>query len=113
MELKELLKDLELKLFNFKNVEVTDITDDSRNVIKGSLLFAIKGNNYDGNIFIKDALKKGAVAILTEKEPKGKIEVSVILSTDIQNDVKKLKSDCWSLSKNHQYLFWHRMILNR
>ncbi len=90
MELKELLKDLELKLFNFKNVEVTDITDDSRNVIKGSLFVAIKGNNYDGNIFIKDALKKGAVAILTEKEPKGKIEVSVILSTDIQNDVKNI-----------------------
>lgn len=88
MELKELLKDLEVKMLNFKNVEVGDITDDSRNVVKGSIFVAIKGNNYDGNIFIKDAIKKGAVAVLTEEKATEKLKIPVIVSKDIQNDIK-------------------------
>jgi UDP-N-acetylmuramoyl-tripeptide--D-alanyl-D-alanine ligase len=36
------------------------ISTDSRNVIPGSLFFAIKGDNFDGNRFVVDALKNGA-----------------------------------------------------
>ncbi len=45
------------------------ITDDSRKVRKGSLFVAIKGEHTDANKFIPDAIKKGAMAIVSEKEP--------------------------------------------
>jgi UDP-N-acetylmuramoyl-tripeptide--D-alanyl-D-alanine ligase len=36
------------------------ISTDSRQIIKGSLFFALKGDNFDGNKFAIDALNKGA-----------------------------------------------------
>ena len=41
-------------------------------VKKDSIFFAIKGNSFDGNNYIKDAIKKGARIIFTEKEIKDK-----------------------------------------
>jgi UDP-N-acetylmuramoyl-L-alanyl-D-glutamate--2,6-diaminopimelate ligase len=48
------------------NKEVTGIEYDSRNVNQNSLFVAIKGFNVDGHLFIYDALKKGAVAVIIE-----------------------------------------------
>ncbi|MHA2101596.1 MAG: UDP-N-acetylmuramoyl-L-alanyl-D-glutamate--2,6-diaminopimelate ligase, partial [Candidatus Kariarchaeaceae archaeon] len=48
------------------NKEVTGIEYDSRNVKQNSLFVAIKGFNVDGHLFIHDALKKGAVAVIIE-----------------------------------------------
>lgn len=90
MELKDLLKDLELETLNLKNVEITDISDDSRKMIKGSLFVAIKGNNYNGNLFIKDSIKQGAIAVLTEEKPKEKFDIPVIISKNIDDDIKKI-----------------------
>ncbi|MEO0304482.1 MAG: Mur ligase domain-containing protein, partial [candidate division WOR-3 bacterium] len=90
MELKDLLKDLEIETLNLKNVEITDITDDSRKVMKGSLFVALKGNNYNGNLFIKDAIKQGALAVLTEERPKENLDIPIIISKDINNDIKKI-----------------------
>ena len=44
----------ELKSSNF----LVDI--DSRKIRKGSVFFAIKGDNFNGNEFISDALKNGS-----------------------------------------------------
>ncbi len=47
--------------------EITDICYDSRKVRPGCLFVAINGSNTDGSRYIPDALKAGAVAVLTEK----------------------------------------------
>ena len=45
------------------------VTTDSRNVPKGSIFFALKGGNFDGNAYAKEAIGKGAAyAIIDEKE---------------------------------------------
>ncbi|RLG87723.1 MAG: UDP-N-acetylmuramoyl-tripeptide--D-alanyl-D-alanine ligase, partial [Thermoprotei archaeon] len=45
------------------------ISTDSRNIIKGSLFFALKGDNFNGNKYAEDALSKGAsYAIIDEKQ---------------------------------------------
>lgn len=50
-----------------------NISTDTRKYIKGSVFFAIKGENFDGNKFVKEALSKGAVAVVTQnKSYKGK-----------------------------------------
>ena len=47
-------------------VRVCDITDDSRTVLPGSLFVARAGTKADGRKFIPEALKAGAVAVLTD-----------------------------------------------
>jgi UDP-N-acetylmuramoyl-tripeptide--D-alanyl-D-alanine ligase len=49
--------------------KITNIDTDSRNVRQGSLLIAIRGENFDGHRFIKQALDAGAVAALSEETP--------------------------------------------
>ncbi len=50
-----------------------NISTDTRKDIKGTVFFAIKGENFDGNKFVKEALNKGAIAVVTQsKTYKGK-----------------------------------------
>jgi UDP-N-acetylmuramoyl-L-alanyl-D-glutamate--2,6-diaminopimelate ligase len=46
----------------------TNVTDDTRNVVKGSLFVAIKGENFDGEKVAADMLEKGAAAVLTQTD---------------------------------------------
>ena len=48
------------------SAEVESIAYDSRQVEKGSLFFAFVGARFDGRLFAPQALKKGAVAIVSE-----------------------------------------------
>lgn len=50
------------------DVEVSDITHDSRKVKPGSLFVCLRGLKVDGHDFAPDALKRGAVAIVAERE---------------------------------------------
>ncbi len=43
---------------------VTYVSIDTRSIKKNSLYVAIKGANFDGHNFIKDAIKNGAKAIV-------------------------------------------------
>ena len=45
------------------------VSIDSRNVSKGSVFFALKGENSNGNLYSADALKKGASAVVVD-DPK-------------------------------------------
>ncbi|MEW6419957.1 MAG: Mur ligase domain-containing protein, partial [Nitrospirota bacterium] len=49
------------------DVDITGVAYDSREVKEGYLFVAITGERYDGHDFIKDAIKKGAIAIVYEK----------------------------------------------
>ncbi|GHF23121.1 UDP-N-acetylmuramoyl-tripeptide--D-alanyl-D-alanine ligase [Kordiimonas sediminis] len=44
---------------------------DSRLVLPGDLFVALKGDNYDGHAFVKEALGKGAAAVLVSDVPEG------------------------------------------
>lgn len=58
---------MKLKLENlFRQYKVCNVAFDSRQVSVGDVFFAIKGNNQDGNLFIDQALSKGAVLVLTD-----------------------------------------------
>lgn len=48
------------------NPEIENIAFDSRKVRQGGLFVAIPGGRHDGKAFIKEALHKGAIAIITE-----------------------------------------------
>lgn len=54
----------------FKDVTITSVERDSRNIKQGSLFLAIKGARADGHDFIEKCYDKGAVCALCEKAPK-------------------------------------------
>ena len=49
------------------NPEITSLCYDSRQAGQGSLFFAIPGKNQDGAAFVKQAVEKGAAAVIAEK----------------------------------------------
>src|SRR5215472_14932214 len=50
-----------------KGIEIRQVTCDSRKVQQGALFFALRGAKENGNAFIADAVKRGAVAIASEE----------------------------------------------
>ena len=57
----------ELKLSSCLNdLEVSSIDIDSRDVKEGGIFFALKGQNFDGNDYIGEALENGACLVVTD-----------------------------------------------
>lgn len=54
-----------------ENIEISAISSDSRSAEKNSLFVCIRGRNHDGHSYAKEAIAKGAVAILAEDEVSG------------------------------------------
>ena len=93
MKLTELLKDVNFKSNQCSlNVEVLDICLNSKEVISGSLFFARKGHNQNGEDYIKEAFLNGAVAVITENEKLLEIYSNklVIVVKDISFAINKI-----------------------
>lgn len=52
---------------NFVNTEVFSVTENVKNVEKGSIFVAVKGDNADGNSFIEEAFERGATVVITDE----------------------------------------------
>jgi len=66
MTLNELIKVIN-GTSNIDSEEVIEeIKTDSRKINKGDIFIALKGNNYNGEDFISDAINKGAIACVVE-----------------------------------------------
>ena len=68
MYLKEIVKVVNGISNIKKNQKIKSIKTDTRKIEKGDIFIALKGKNYDGNDFLEEAIKKGAIACITEKE---------------------------------------------
>lgn len=67
MKLEELLEGVEnIGIRGEGSIEITGIRYDSRDVEPGSLFVAVRGERFDGNRFIPDAVGRGAGAIVSE-----------------------------------------------
>jgi MurE/MurF fusion protein len=82
MLLKNLIKECP---DNIKKIDINGLALDSRNVKKKFIFFAIKGNNLNGELFIDDAIKKGAKLIVCSFKSKIKKKKVTVLK------VKKIK----------------------
>lgn len=68
MDLSELIAGLEVRATGGpgpRGVRVCDVTDDSRTVVPGSLFVARSGTKTDGRQFVGEAIRAGAVAVLS------------------------------------------------
>ena len=65
---------------NTTDPDITAITEDSRRVTPGTLFVAITGTAEDGHAYVADAIARGAVAIVAERDdgiPAGAVRVTV------------------------------------
>ena len=53
------------------DVEISDISTDTRTIKPGSLFIALKGENFDGHNFAAKAMELGAEAVVTERPVEG------------------------------------------
>ena len=54
------------------------VSTDTRKDVYGSVYFALRGETFDGNLFVSDALKKGAVFAVSEKKENSGNNVCIV-----------------------------------
>ncbi len=82
-----------------KAVSVESLVADSRKVAKGSVFVALKGGKADGSTFAADAVKNGAVAIVSETAL-AKIGAPVVLVPDARKALAKLAANFYGNPAN-------------
>lgn len=84
----------------FKDFEVKLLTQDTREVVPGSVFVAIKGFTVDGHKFVKQAIEKGAGMIIAqEKVDAGPVPVVYVNNT---NRALAILSNCFYDSPSHK-----------
>jgi len=74
------------------NLEVNDVTHDSRQAREGSLFVAIKGLTLDGHRFVDDVMRRGAVGIISEYDPPASFQGAWLKVTDAREALAKAAS---------------------
>ena len=70
MKVKEILVNCNLlEIVGNKDLDISNISFDSRTVENGTLFFAVRGTQVDGHNYIEKAIEQGAVAIVCEQLP--------------------------------------------
>ena len=86
-ELREIIKATNAKLIRKSNLSfLKGVSTDSRTTKNKDVFFALGGKNFDGHDFVKDAIKKGAKALVISKEVKNikqKINILKVKNTTI------------------------------
>jgi len=83
-------------LIKNKNIEILNVAFDSRQVKKGSLFFALKGENNDGHNYIKNVIDKDVECIVCEYIPENckqiilEKNINIILVKDSFKSLQKL-----------------------
>ena len=81
MELDELIENIDCEKINYENVEITGLSYNSKTTDDGNIFICLAGENTDGHNFVKDAEKRGAVAIFAEHEVESELPQIIVKST--------------------------------
>lgn len=78
--------------------EITALTNDSRKITPGALFFALPGAKTDGSLFIKQALEKGAAAVISGSEVPAELRAAYpaaafINTTELQRGLSRIASN--------------------
>lgn len=83
MKLTTLLERLSYEILQGeKEIEITELTNDSRKVVKDSVFVCISGAVVDGHSFIEEVVAKGARVVIVEREVKAPAGITVVKVED-------------------------------
>ena len=77
MNIGELFKGICKVPDELKNIEVTGVTSDTREVESGFVFVCIKGERFDGHSKAAEMLQKGAAAVVTQERLGSEREINV------------------------------------
>lgn len=84
MYLTNILKDYPTKeKIGNLNINITGIKNDSRKIEKGNIFVAINGYNYNGHQFIQEAIKNGAICIISQDDIEIQQGITFVIVKDI------------------------------
>ena len=90
MLLKKLIKNLPSEK---KNIQIKGLAANSKDIKKGFIFFAIRGNDTNGEKFINKAVKKGASIIICSKNCKYQSKkVLIIKTSNVRSIMSKIAS---------------------
>ena len=88
MQLKDYIPNINKKL---NRVFFSGISFNSALVKKDNIFFALKGNKYDGNDYIDEAIKKGDKIIISEKkQTKKKNNILYLISSNVRKQLAEV-----------------------
>ena len=70
-------------------LQFPSVQTDTRKIKKGDLFFALKGPNFNGNLFAEEAIKMGAVYAIVD-EPLSFISDQLIYTEDVLTTLQAL-----------------------
>ena len=76
------------------------VTTDTRQSVEGKVFFALKGDNFDGNVCVESALEQGAVLAISDSKPSQKSHPNIVY----------VDNCLWALQDLARY---HRQRLNK
>ena len=79
---KEIENALEVKEEGEVKEVFSDITTDTRKIVRNSLFIALKGEKFNGEDFVAEAVEKGAAGIVVSENFKGEIKNAAIFKVD-------------------------------
>ena len=79
-------------------LEAKSVSTDSRSIQAGAIFFALKGDNFNGNIYAQKAIESGASLAVVDEEQSSLNSHQYILVEDVLNALQNLASDYRSLS---------------
>lgn len=113
MKISEILKVTEGKLISgdVKNdINLASISTDSRTIKKGRFFLPLKGGNFNGEDFIDEALKKGAIGAFTQRSsPPGRLRFAPHKAKSQEKIIIRVKDTTKALQRLAHY---NRMRFN-
>lgn len=82
-------------------IEITNITNNSREVVAGGLYFALEGLTVDGHDYIQNAIDNGAVAIVHTKDVEEVAGVVYLKVSDMNAAYNEISSKFWGYPTNN------------
>ena len=97
MELRQLLKDAKIQYPECEgNCDISAIVSDSRKVCKDCLFVCVRGLNYDGHMFINDAIDAGAAVIVAEQNAELEcIDTAMVITVPNTRQALACLFDAW------------------
>ncbi|WP_455542807.1 UDP-N-acetylmuramoyl-L-alanyl-D-glutamate--2,6-diaminopimelate ligase [Intestinibacter sp.] len=88
MRLLKILQSVDILAINGPvDIEIEDISYDSRTIKQGSMFICIRGYNVDGHDYIDDAIRRGAKAILIDKKVNYEKDITYIRVQNIKESM--------------------------
>ena len=95
--IKQIIENLDIvKMYNQELLDTTVVSGikyNSKEVSNGDIFVCFSGEHTDGNLFINEAISKGAVAIVTQKEVVEKPRCPVIIVADINSALAQISNN--------------------